>query len=323
MFAQQWQNVTTDYIKNPSFEEYTYCPEGLSQPSQYWIDSCVGWTAATYSTPDYINACANVSATSVGVPSNFPMGYQSPYHGQAYCGFVAHSFASTTGGMWCEYLESKFIKPLVAKQKYKWTMRINSSNNNFYGIEKIGVNFSNNKLVSGFQETSFKFAPTLINTKGIIDDTLNWFLFEEEFIANGNEKHITIGWFCDTLTNDHGYFDTIVNQTIYGDTYYAIDSINLIEEIFTIENFNINVLTPNNDGANDVIDFSNYNLTSLSFIVYNRWGNKIFESNDPNLKWNGVNQQNETLTDGTYFYILQAIKNKAVIRKKQFLSIIN
>lgn len=58
-----------------------------------------------------------------------------------------------------------------------------------------------------------------------------------------------------------------------------------------------NIVTPNNDGKNDFIDFSVYQFPTLQLDIYDRWGTKIFESIDPNCIWK------PTCDDGTYFYV--------------------
>jgi gliding motility-associated-like protein len=47
--------------------------------------------------------------------------------------------------------------------------------------------------------------------------------------------------------------------------------------------------TPNSDGYNDIFrpKFAG-RATKYSFIVYNRWGQKVFESRDPALGWDGT-----------------------------------
>jgi gliding motility-associated-like protein len=49
-----------------------------------------------------------------------------------------------------------------------------------------------------------------------------------------------------------------------------------------------NAFTPNGDGANDVFKpvFDCPPLT-MHFVIYNRWGKKVFETNDPNGGWEG------------------------------------
>jgi gliding motility-associated-like protein len=63
--------------------------------------------------------------------------------------------------------------------------------------------------------------------------------------------------------------------------------------------------TPNNDGFNDVFLIRGLDdYPDNAFVVYNRWGNKVFEQSPYKNKWKGVNKSNELLPEGTYFYIL-------------------
>lgn len=55
-----------------------------------------------------------------------------------------------------------------------------------------------------------------------------------------------------------------------------------------------NAFTPNGDNVNDVFKVRSKNLISGALIVYDRWGNKIYESDDINKGW-----------DGTYKGVLQ------------------
>ena len=60
-----------------------------------------------------------------------------------------------------------------------------------------------------------------------------------------------------------------------------------------------NIVTPNNDGINDFIDFGKFQFSLLQLEIYNRWGTKVFESSTPTCIWK------PTEDDGTYFYTLQ------------------
>jgi hypothetical protein len=42
--------------------------------------------------------------------------------------------------------------------------------------------------------------------------------------------------------------------------------------------------------------------TEYEFKVFNRWGTMVFQSNDPNLQWNGLQPNGETLPMGVYTY---------------------
>nr|WP_294860328.1 gliding motility-associated C-terminal domain-containing protein [uncultured Fluviicola sp.] len=60
-----------------------------------------------------------------------------------------------------------------------------------------------------------------------------------------------------------------------------------------------NIITPNGDGINDyfIIDDA-YSQLKNQLIVFNRWGNKVFEASPYRNDWNG-----ERVSDGVYFYL--------------------
>ena len=66
-----------------------------------------------------------------------------------------------------------------------------------------------------------------------------------------------------------------------------------------------NAFSPNSDGVNDEfgIAFSNENISDFQMMVYNRWGNEVFRSNDINEKWNGT-FRNEKCEIGLYVYFM-------------------
>jgi gliding motility-associated-like protein len=85
-------------------------------------------------------------------------------------------------------------------------------------------------------------------------------------------------------------------------------------EVLPLDNIGDNVLvyngiTPNGDGVNDewIIDgIEKYPDNKIT--IFNRWGATIREYegyDNVNKVWKGTNQNNETLPDGTYFYLLK------------------
>ena len=64
-----------------------------------------------------------------------------------------------------------------------------------------------------------------------------------------------------------------------------------------------NTFTPNGDGQNDL--FKPYPfcfIDRVEFNVFNRWGELVFTTTDPNLNWNGTNLRGKELAEGTYYY---------------------
>ncbi|MEG1592577.1 gliding motility-associated C-terminal domain-containing protein [Chryseobacterium sp.] len=67
----------------------------------------------------------------------------------------------------------------------------------------------------------------------------------------------------------------------------------------------VNAITPNGDNVNDEIDYSALAYKkNLLFVVYNRYGNKIYEADKiRNFKWNGTSGGKKIPT-GTYWYTI-------------------
>jgi gliding motility-associated-like protein len=67
-----------------------------------------------------------------------------------------------------------------------------------------------------------------------------------------------------------------------------------------------NVFTPNGDGINDLftpLEPYRY-VKDIDINIYNRWGQLMFHTTDPNINWNGkVNNTGGDCPDGVYYYI--------------------
>jgi len=65
-----------------------------------------------------------------------------------------------------------------------------------------------------------------------------------------------------------------------------------------------NVFTPGNDGLNDVFQPFPYRFVeSVEMQIFNRWGNLVYWTSDPNILWDGNEMENDKpCSDGTYFY---------------------
>jgi gliding motility-associated-like protein len=65
-----------------------------------------------------------------------------------------------------------------------------------------------------------------------------------------------------------------------------------------------NVFTPNNDNVNDLFQpLTNRSIAEITIVIYSRWGNIVFETNDPEINWDGKDyNSNKDLSEGVYFY---------------------
>lgn len=67
-----------------------------------------------------------------------------------------------------------------------------------------------------------------------------------------------------------------------------------------------NVITPNGDGRNDVLDISEIIGTDGCLIsILDRWGREVYRNENYDNTWNGTTTSGSELPDGTYYYILK------------------
>lgn len=86
---------------------------------------------------------------------------------------------------------------------------------------------------------------------------------------------------------DYGEYDvtlTVINE------FGCLDSI--MQTVFVEASMNVyvpNAFTPDGDGINDVFfpEWSGFEMSEYTFQIWNRWGELIFETNDPNAPWVG------------------------------------
>ena len=80
-----------------------------------------------------------------------------------------------------------------------------------------------------------------------------------------------------------------------------------LSEIICVESCSVyelpNTFTPNNDGSNDIfVPRENLFVSEVDFKVFNRWGNLIYETTDPELNWDGTDLNGKDASEGTYYY---------------------
>jgi len=70
-----------------------------------------------------------------------------------------------------------------------------------------------------------------------------------------------------------------------------------------------NVFTPNGDNENDLFKLAGVPdpcFDVMEVQIFNRWGRKVFESEDPLFEWNGTNKNDGSkCASGTYYVLLK------------------
>lgn len=99
------------------------------------------------------------------------------------------------------------------------------------------------------------------------------------------------------------YFEANAEGTFYVEVF---DGHCKSSDTIMIEEFEVvvpNVFTPNYDGKNDEFYPDAKGLTDFELVVFNRWGEKVFESEALNDKWDGKSNGTEC-SEGVYFWVL-------------------
>jgi gliding motility-associated-like protein len=116
-----------------------------------------------------------------------------------------------------------------------------------------------------------------------------------------------------TVANSIGEYAVTANN-ICG-TFY--DSINIQEKICPCIVFVPNAFTPNGDGKNDAFEpgVSCPQISGYTFSIYNRYGQKVFQSSEPGKLWDG-SDNGHPADAGTYFFYLQYKDGTNEVKRK-------
>ena len=121
--------------------------------------------------------------------------------------------------------------------------------------------------------------------------------------GNFSQQRSPIHTFQDTGFRE--VFQIVVHESGCTDTATALVDVRPIVSYFLP-----NAFTPNNDAVNDTY-FGKGDVTwmrEFSFSIWNRWGQKIFETSDPFEGWNGsINNMGEPVQEGVYVCLVRYV----------------
>lgn len=83
-----------------------------------------------------------------------------------------------------------------------------------------------------------------------------------------------------------------------------------------------NAFSPNGDGTNDLLLVYGYTIKSMRMIIFNQWGEKIFENNNQSTGWNGT-YKGKVQPSGVYMYVCQiTLKDGSTLLKKGSINLV-
>ncbi|MBN4066170.1 gliding motility-associated C-terminal domain-containing protein, partial [Candidatus Amoebophilus asiaticus] len=83
-----------------------------------------------------------------------------------------------------------------------------------------------------------------------------------------------------------------------------------------------NIFSPNGDGQNDMLDVQGKGVKELEYVIYNRWGEKVFESSDLENDWDGT-LRGKPLNPAVFVYYVEAtFTNGKEIKEKGNITLI-
>jgi gliding motility-associated-like protein len=134
-----------------------------------------------------------------------------------------------------------------------------------------------------------------------------------------------------TLNNCGDFTHTYDGIGIYTVTQYVynqfgcMDSTSVTVEVIPQSILYVpNTFTPNGDGKNDYFTAYGQYIENFNMLIYDRWGNLIFTTNDMNTGWDGrANGGKDIAQIDTYVYVITYNEAYGVYRKHKILGHVN
>jgi len=254
--------VSSQYIADPSFEDYDTC----NSPGQLNLNS---WYSPTYGTPD------NYTYTCYTPKDIYLESSKTPYD---YNGFIGLIIYDSLGPNSSEFIETSLINPLVQGKEYCISLFAVASSRSNFNLSNIHIGFREDSVFQGMAgklvvDTFYRLLSTPLK------DTVNWTKLSTRFIANGNEKYLSIGNFDPPINLDiFSYNSQYIPPYLYRWAYYFFDMITLEEcPPEPVEHF---LVYPNPSSGGSVY-LSNYADTVATVTLFNSLGQRIAERTLP------------------------------------------
>jgi gliding motility-associated-like protein len=195
--------------------------------------------------------------------------------------------------------QSVMLNATVSGATYTWDdgSTQNTRTVNAPGKYKVAI------AVNGcFYADSATISQANVPVKPVINDTI--VCEEANFVLNATTKGATsyvwnTGETLSAITLDSGGLYIVTASNACGSVAdSALVTVNSCDPPFIP-----NVFTPNNDGLNDVFFVDFKNARTFKVEIFNRWGERVFESDSKTFAWKG-DFNGQLVPAGVYFYVI-------------------
>jgi len=148
-------------------------------------------------------------------------------------------------------------------------------------------------------------------TNGVLNLSISTGGPQQVCLTNGSTGATVYGWTmdggspstqqnpCFTVSDTGYYCFELIAATTQGCIDTTEQCLRVTESFYNIPN----VFTPGSDGHNDAFIITNSGMKSLHCMLFNRWGQVVYEWNDVNGKWDGKTNGGDLASDGVYYYV--------------------
>lgn len=291
-------------IDNASFEDHIGLPSSTGE-----YQRCIGWGngGSDIGSPDYYH----YAGSQAGDIPETPVAMVNAWDGSAIMGMTVCGAEHTN---YREYISNELTEPLEVGGQYVVSFRMTNGDLTSVSlaglaVSDIGVYFSTQAQHQAGND------PLIVSPQYSLESTFyskEWKLVRFVFVASQPYEHMTVGLFGNDDTKN---FEVIEGNPQFAYCFFDDFFIQKIEEpyegsqVFHIEDekdndqdstsqggmddedadvfFIPNAFSPNNDGDNDFFKPVSPSHEKYQFEVFNRWGELMFSTKDPNLGWDG------------------------------------
>jgi gliding motility-associated-like protein len=126
---------------------------------------------------------------------------------------------------------------------------------------------------------------------------------------------VTLSCSTCSMTTASPTLTTTYTLTVNSGGCIGIDTVTIFVEIKCGEVFVPTAFSPNDDGQNDVLYVYGNCIENMEFVIFDRWGEKVFSSSDPGFGWDGTFKGKKMDPAAFAYYLKATVDGEEVLQK--------